>query len=48
MRYKVTAVSVTMLYKCTCHSGVRDTAVPCAAESGFLIKKCVELFVKIF
>jgi hypothetical protein len=30
------------------HSGVNDTAVSCVAESDFLIKKCVELFAKIF
>jgi hypothetical protein len=42
LRSKVTAVSYL-------HSGVNDSAVPCAAKSDFLIKKqCVELFAKIF
>jgi hypothetical protein len=42
IRSKVTAVSYL-------HSGVNDTAVPCAAESDFHKKKQrVELFAKIF
>jgi hypothetical protein len=33
---------------CACHSGVNDSAVPCAVEPDFLIKKqCVKLFAKI-
>jgi hypothetical protein len=53
---QVTAMSITPLcmskrchwHRCTCHSSVNDTAVPCAAESDFLIKSSVELCAKIF
>jgi hypothetical protein len=50
----ITAVSMTPLcmsqrcqwLPCACHSGVNDTAVPCAAESDFFIKTVCQIIRK--